>query len=76
MNRDNRGFVEQWRRAGAALERIRREELRQFRHEDHVSSIDSLLDLGVRLGEPRAWSGLVEQQRLFTLARQRRAAGQ
>jgi hypothetical protein len=62
-------WVETWKRAGPELERVRREELRAFRHEDSVELIDSLLELGVQFGQVRTTSGLVEQQRLFMKAR-------
>ena len=61
----NRGWVEHWARVGPELERIRREELRRYRHEDNIEIIDSLLDLGLRHAQPRITSGLVELQRLL-----------
>ena len=61
-------WAETWKRAGPALERFRREELRRFRYEDNVGAIDSLLDMAVRHAPPRPSSGLVEQQRLFRKA--------
>jgi hypothetical protein len=60
-----KAWVETWKRAGPELERIRREELRAFKHEENVEIIDSLLQLGVDHGVPRTTSRLVEQQRLF-----------
>ena len=67
-DRTNKGFVEHWKRVGPKLERIRREELRNFRHEDNIELIDSLLQMGVDLGTERTSSGLVEMQRLFMKA--------
>jgi len=64
-----RAWVETWKRAGPVLERIRREELRDFRYEDHPEVIDALLEIGCRRAVPRPTSGLVEQQRLFAKAR-------
>jgi hypothetical protein len=64
-------WVEAWRRAGPQLERMRREELRAFRYEDHVEAIEGLLDAAARQAEPRPSSGLVEQQRWFQKVRQR-----
>ena len=61
--KDNRGFVEHWRRAGAMLERVRRRELREFDHRAAAEAIDALLQMGVDFGEERSTSGLVELQR-------------
>lgn len=35
-DQSNRGWVEHWARVGPELERIRREELRRYRHEDNI----------------------------------------
>ncbi len=67
-NRDkraNKAWVEHWLRIGPSLDRIRREELRRFNHQDHIETIDSLLQIGAQMATPRSTSGLVEQQRLF-----------
>ena len=61
----NEAWVARWVRYGPELERIDRDELRNFRHEDHLAMIDALLEIGVQTAEPRRTSGLVEQQRLF-----------
>lgn len=60
-------FVETWKQAGPALERIRRRELADFDYAKKAAIVDSLLELGVRFGRRRRTSGLVEQQRLFRL---------
>jgi len=67
---DSKAFVEYWKNVGPKLEAIRREELRNFKHEDHIEEIDALLEIGSQFGTPRMTSGLVEQQRLFQQARQ------
>jgi hypothetical protein len=67
---DDAAWVAHWQRIGPLLERIRREELRNFKYEDHIDLIDSLLEIGCRMGPPRTTSGLVEMQRLFQKARQ------
>ncbi len=67
---DDAAWVKHWQRVGPLLEQIRREELRKFKYEDHIDLIDSLLEIGCRMGQPRTTSGLVEQQRLFQKARQ------
>ena len=66
---DDAAWVKHWQRIGPLLEEIRREELRNFKYEDHIELIDSLLELGCRMGPPRTTSGLVELQRLFQKAR-------
>ena len=58
-------WAKTWKKAGAELERIRLEELRHFKNEEHFETIDALLELGARFSQPRPYSGLVEQQRLF-----------
>ena len=63
-------WVENWRRVGPELERIRRQELRAFRYEENVEAIDSLLEIACRFAVPQPTSGLVEQQRLFGKLRQ------
>lgn len=61
----DRQWVEHWRRVGPILERLRREELSDYSHQDNVAAIDAILDLGARWGLPRDTSGLVEMQRLL-----------
>jgi hypothetical protein len=56
-------WVETWRRAAPALERIRAEELRAWRYDPVI--VDALFEIGCRFAVPRTTSGLVEQQRLF-----------
>jgi hypothetical protein len=57
--------VEHWLRVGPILDELRRQELRDFRHEENAAAIDALLDLGARCGPPRTTSGLIEMQRLL-----------
>ena len=66
----NRRWVETWKRAGPELERIKREELRNFRYEDHIETINALIGSALKVGTPRTTTGLVEQQRLFGKLRQ------
>lgn len=58
-------WAQTWKRAGPELERIRREELRRFRHEENIDIIGGLLEMGYAHRVPRTSSGLVEQQRRF-----------
>ena len=45
-NEEAREFVERWKKAGPALEKIRREELRNLSHEDCQKQIQALLEIG------------------------------
>ena len=65
-----RAWARGWQSAGLALEEVRRAELRALTPERALAAADNLLDLGARAGlsaERRRMSGLVEQQRLFSL---------
>lgn len=64
-------WVQGWREAGAEMERLRREELRQI---DPLRAIEMLCgpaDYTVPPRAPKPWSGLVEQQYWFMKARNR-----
>jgi hypothetical protein len=61
----DKDFVEHWRRVGPKLERIRREELRNFDWEKQLPLIDALLEIGVSFRPPRTTSGLVELERFL-----------
>lgn len=56
--------VEQWKRTGAILEKIRAEELQNFIYDPEL--VDSMLELGLLHATPRFSSGLVEMQRYFS----------
>jgi len=56
-------WVETWKRAGPALERIKNQELREWKYDPAV--IDALIEAGLCSTAPRPMTGLVEQQRLF-----------
>ncbi len=73
MNRKDqyRAYVEQWRRTGPELERIHAQELRRYCYDP--ADADALLEMGDNDdGPPRLTSGLVEMQRLFVQAAQRK----
>jgi hypothetical protein len=61
-----KAIVEQWKRAGPELERIRREELRHWVYDWTI--VDALLDMGDRFGRSRFPRGMVEMQSLFMRA--------
>jgi hypothetical protein len=62
-------YVEQWKRAGPELERIRREELKGLKYD--FPAVDSLLEIGDRFGQSRPTSGLVEMQKWFMMLAER-----
>ena len=61
-----RVVVQQWKKAGPELERVRNEELRKWVYD--WTSVDALLELGDRFGQSREATGMVEMQRLFIKA--------
>jgi hypothetical protein len=61
-------LVAHWRRIGPELERIRRQELREFNYREQWHVIDALLDAGYGWVPERTMSGLVELQRLLAKA--------
>lgn len=64
-----REYVNRWKQAGPALEKVRREELRNLRDDDVRAQIQALFGLGRQGSVPRSTTGLVEQQRIFQKAR-------
>jgi len=63
-----REYVERWKKAGPALEKVRREELRNLSHKNCQDQIRALLEIGSQNRQSRSTSGLIEQQRLFQKA--------
>lgn len=69
----HRAWARGWQEAGRALESVRRSELRALTDEAALTATDRLLSLGAqaRLSAKRSrTSGLVEQQRLFSILEQ------
>ncbi len=64
-----RQYVDRWKQAGPALEKVRRKELRELVHAEHSDQIDGLIAVGLLHSIPSNTSGLVEMQRLFSKAR-------
>jgi hypothetical protein len=62
-------WLEQWRRAGPLLERIRWRELRRMDLRARQQAIAAVLEASEGLGQPRHTSGLVELQRLLAKGR-------
>ena len=67
-----RAFVERWRIAGARLEELRREELRNVEVAHHIESLNGAFEATLA-GSVRTTSGLVEQQALFARMRDARS---
>jgi len=65
MDRSNAGFVEKWRTAGAELEAIQRQELRDVDVARAIEILSEAFWIALRQNPPRATSGLVEQQKWF-----------
>lgn len=65
-----RRWVQTWRKAGMALEVLRRRELQELDTFTALSHLMTTADYTSPPFAPRPWSGLVEQQRWF-----RKAAG-
>ena len=68
-HRDDRGFVEHWRRFGPILEKIRREEQREFDPERDFQIMEGLLEIAFAHSIPQPTSGMFEMQRLFAKGR-------
>lgn len=68
---DARRWVETWRRAGAALEQVRRRELRALDVTAAIALLTGPADYTQPPRCPRESSGLVEQQRWFAKVRSR-----
>ena len=66
MNNDHLSkWVAAWKRAGHAMEGIRRQELRSASYGANLELIDSMLQWACDNAVPRSSTGLVEQQHLF-----------
>jgi hypothetical protein len=63
-------WVDTWRRAGSALDEVKRRELRSYDYEANREVIDEMLDWACDHATPRTTSGLVEQQRVFMKIRE------
>jgi hypothetical protein len=63
-----REWLAQWRRAGAALEQVRADELARLRSDEALAASETLLALGASLPLPVTrvtWSGLIVCQQLL-----------
>ncbi|MEO5925187.1 MAG: hypothetical protein ABIR70_15305 [Bryobacteraceae bacterium] len=64
-------WVQTWKEAGPELEAIRREEVRVADNVKAIASLEDAFNHATRSMPPRASSGLVEMQRIFTKLRPR-----
>lgn len=69
MGDESLEWMRAWRSAGAALERVRREELRALDGRKALALLTGPADYRKEPRKPRLSSGLVEQQRWFMKAR-------
>ncbi len=58
-------WIETWKKAGNALEEIKRHESESFEYVKHQEVMDNTLQSACEHRKPRLTSGLVEQQRWF-----------
>jgi hypothetical protein len=63
-----RRWVETWQRAGEALEKLRRKELREIDGKRAIERLCGPADYTIPPRAPKPTSGLVEQQRWFMKA--------
>ena len=58
-------WIETWKHAGAAMEEVRRRELREYDYAVNQAVVDEMLQWAVENGQVRLSSGLIEQQQIF-----------
>ena len=64
-NKQTEKWVKTWQRAGAALDEIKRRELRAYNYDKNRKIIDEMLQWAHDHRKIRLTSGLVDQQRFF-----------
>lgn len=64
-----RRWMQAWKVAGPLLEEIRAEEIRATDTVKAMEMLDDAFSSAIWLNQPRAGSGLVEQQKIFLRAR-------
>ncbi len=64
----SKSWAEHWADLGPRLEKIERDELREFSFQRSWQTVDGLLQLGADVANSKSssYSGLIEQQRLFS----------
>jgi hypothetical protein len=68
-NEEAREYVNRWKQAGPALEKVRREELRRFVFVEHAVQIDQLIAAGLLHSSPSLTSGMIEMQKILSKAK-------
>lgn len=63
-------WVDAWKRAGSALEEVKRRELRAYDYDKNQALLDEMLQWACDHRRIRLTSGLVEQQRMFMKLRE------
>lgn len=64
-----RVWLRNWETLGPILEEVRRQSIRNAQTAAAIAAFDGAFETAVRDLPPKPYSGLVEQQRLFKLAR-------
>jgi hypothetical protein len=64
-----RAWIRNWEKTGPILEEMRRKSIRGANTLQAIAAFDGAFQTAVRDFPPKPWSGLIEQQRLFQLAR-------
>ena len=68
-------WVDVWKRAGPALEAVKRRELRGYEYDNNQALLDEMLQWACDHRRNRLTSGLVEQQRMFMKLRDKADTG-
>ena len=64
-----RAWIRNWEKTGPILEELRWKSIREADTVRAIAAFDGAFQTAVRDIPPKPWSGLIEQQRLFQLAR-------
>jgi len=64
-----RAWLRNWREVGPILEKLRWESIRNAETAKAIAAFDGAFETAIRDTPSKPWSGLVEQQALFELAR-------
>jgi hypothetical protein len=64
-----RAWIRNWEKTGPILEELRWKSIREADTLEAIAAFDGAFQTAVRDFPPKAWSGLIEQQRLFQMAR-------
>jgi len=62
-------WAKTWQKADSALQQVKMQELQNFDMHMNADLVDAMLQIAFDHRQPRQHSGLVEQQRLFSVCR-------